>query len=178
MENMTVKERILQFLDIKGISVTKAEKLLGWSKSALLKSNNVSGDKIAELVHSFPDLNTEWLLTGNGPMLKTDPSATVQQSGQNANYQGTFTEPINTIMGSGNITGSQNKISYAQQKKAAMLGRITNNEATELRQENEKLKGEVERLKTENEHLKMSLELKDTVIQAKDDLIKLLSEKK
>lgn len=63
---MTIKDRILKFLDYKGISVTRAESELGWSKSSLLKSNNVSSDKIGEFVRFYPDVSADWLLTGYG----------------------------------------------------------------------------------------------------------------
>ena len=69
---MSVKNRILQYLDYKGISVTRAEQELGWSKSSLLKSNNVSGDKISEFVLLYSDVSTNWLLTGIGNMIKDE----------------------------------------------------------------------------------------------------------
>lgn len=175
---MNVKDRILKYLNSKGVAITKAEVLLGWSKGALLKANSVSSDRLSEFILQYPEINSDWLLTGNGPMLKTDYPTTVQQSERSANYQGTFTEPINTVIGSGNITGSENKISYAQQRKAARLGATPNNEAVELRHESEKLKIEIERLKAEIEHLKISFELKDSIIKAKDDMIQILMEKK
>lgn len=68
---MTIKDRILEYLELKGISINKAESMLGWSKSALLKSNNLSGERISEFVHKFPDLNLDWLLKGEGEMLKS-----------------------------------------------------------------------------------------------------------
>lgn len=67
---MIVKERILQYLDYKNISITRAEIDLGWSKSSLLKSNNISTDKASEFVHFYNDISPEWLLTGEGEMLK------------------------------------------------------------------------------------------------------------
>ena len=69
---MGVKERILKYLEYKDIKVTRAEQELGWSKSSLLKSNNVSGDKIGEFVLFYSDVSPEWLLTGEGSMLKED----------------------------------------------------------------------------------------------------------
>lgn len=71
---MNIKDRIVEYLKHKGISITKAEQDLGWSKSSLLKSNNVSGDKISEFVLFFQDLSSEWLLTGKGEMLKSSTS--------------------------------------------------------------------------------------------------------
>lgn len=67
---MGVKGRILEYLDFKGVKITRAEQDLGWSKSSLLKSNNVSGDKIGEFVLFYSDISPEWLLTGSGEMLK------------------------------------------------------------------------------------------------------------
>ena len=69
---MNIKERIIQFLEYKGISITKVEQELGWSKSSLLKSNNLSGDKISEFVLHYPELSPEWLLTGEGKMLREE----------------------------------------------------------------------------------------------------------
>ena len=69
---MNIKERIIQFLEYKGISITKVEQELGWSKSSLLKSNNLSGDKISEFVLQYPELSPEWLLTGEGKMLREE----------------------------------------------------------------------------------------------------------
>lgn len=72
---MSVKNRIEQYLEYKGISITKAEQELNWSKSSLLKSNNVSGDKISEFVLRYSDISSEWLLTGKGNMLKDEVEA-------------------------------------------------------------------------------------------------------
>lgn len=68
---MNIKDRIVEFLRYKGTNITKTEQDLGWSKSSLLKSNNLSSDKISELILYFDDLSAEWLLTGKGEMLKS-----------------------------------------------------------------------------------------------------------
>ena len=67
---MNVKDRIFECLKYKGVSVTKAESLLCWSKGALLKSNSISSDRLGEFYLQFPDVSPEWLLTGSGDMLK------------------------------------------------------------------------------------------------------------
>lgn len=68
---MNVKDRILEFLKYKGISITKVETLLCWSKGALLKSNSISSDRLGEFYLQFPEVSPEWILTGQGEMLNT-----------------------------------------------------------------------------------------------------------
>ena len=67
---MNVKDRIFECLKYKGVSITKAESLLSWSKGALIKSNSISSDRLGEFYLQFPDVSPEWLLTGKGEMLK------------------------------------------------------------------------------------------------------------
>lgn len=174
-----VKDRILQFIKFEKLTTVEFEKSIGVSNGYVTSiSRSIQPDKLGIISDVYPQLNIEWLLIGKGSMLKAGQSSTVQQSGRSANYQGTFTEPINTVIGSGNITGSEDKISYAQQKRAAMLGRTPSNETAELRHENERLKNEVERFKMEIEHLKMTIELQKSFIEEKERMIKILLEKK
>lgn len=71
---MNMKDRIFEYLKYKGISITKAESALCWSKGALLKSSSISSDRLGEFYLQFSDVSPEWLLTGKGEMLKR-PSA-------------------------------------------------------------------------------------------------------
>ena len=63
---MATKERINQYLNLKGISPTKAEVMLNWGKGALTKSSSMSTDKLEELLLLFDDLSAEWLLREKG----------------------------------------------------------------------------------------------------------------
>lgn len=67
---MDTKERILQFLDYKTISPTKAESMLSWGKGALIKAKSISVDKAGEFLLLFNDLSAEWLMRGVGEMLR------------------------------------------------------------------------------------------------------------
>lgn len=67
---MDTKERILQFLDYKAISPTKAESMLSWGKGALIKAKSISVDKAGEFLLLFNDLSAEWLMRGVGEMLR------------------------------------------------------------------------------------------------------------
>lgn len=66
----TVKERLIQFLAYKKIGQKKFAEMCGLSAgyvNAIRKS--IQPDKISRIAMQFPELNTGWLLTGNGEML-------------------------------------------------------------------------------------------------------------
>ena len=68
----TVKERLIQFLSYKKIGQKKFAETCGLSAgyvNAIRKS--IQPDKISKIAMQFPELNTGWLLTGNGEMLNT-----------------------------------------------------------------------------------------------------------
>ncbi|MEN5130683.1 S24 family peptidase [Elizabethkingia anophelis] len=70
--------RIKQFIDLKGISVRKFEESVGFSNGSFAsqyKNNKTIGvDKVENILHFYPELNPEWLLTGRGEMIKTKSS--------------------------------------------------------------------------------------------------------
>lgn len=69
---MKTKERLIQFLDYKGIKPTKAESMLNWGKGAITKPSSISIDKLEEFLLLFTDLSAEWLMRGEGEMVKGD----------------------------------------------------------------------------------------------------------
>lgn len=66
----TQKERILQFIEYKGISKNKFYIESGISNGVLDKKSGLSMDTVEKFYSTFPEINPEWLLTGNGAMLK------------------------------------------------------------------------------------------------------------
>ncbi|MDX6182577.1 S24 family peptidase [Flavobacterium sp. Fl-77] len=70
-------ERTKQYLDYKGITKYKFCNDLGFSNKFLDNSSNMGTDKACKILHYFPELNSEWLLTGNGPMLKENTTDVV-----------------------------------------------------------------------------------------------------
>ena len=70
-----IKQRILQFVDYKQI-----ERKIFFGELNVATSNfrgnalysEVGGDVIAKILSNHPKLNAEWLLTGNGEMLKSE----------------------------------------------------------------------------------------------------------
>lgn len=77
-----VKQRILQYLKYKGISIRKFSEKISISPSNFNEKNMpsaLSSDVLSRILTEFEELNLEWLLTGKGEMLK--PKASVQPSG-------------------------------------------------------------------------------------------------
>lgn len=67
-----LKQRILQYLDYKGITKYKFYQDTGVSNGVLSQSNELSGKNIEKILSYYRDLSPEWLHTGKGSMLKTE----------------------------------------------------------------------------------------------------------
>lgn len=65
-------ERMREYLDYKGITKYKFCNDLGFSNKFLDNSSNMGTDKACKILHHYPEINSEWLLTGNGSMIKDD----------------------------------------------------------------------------------------------------------
>ena len=70
----TVKKRILYFIDYKGLSKNKFYIETGISNGVLDKKSGFTVDTIEKIISTFNELSVDWLLTGEGEMLKTDSS--------------------------------------------------------------------------------------------------------
>lgn len=69
---MTVKERINQFIDYKGISINAFESSIGVSKSYWSNTQKISAEVVAEVLRVYSELSAEWIMCGNGSMLKQE----------------------------------------------------------------------------------------------------------
>ena len=80
MNFATTKERIIQYIDFKGIKVKDFYEKTGIKRGFLdsdkLKSS-VSDIFLTIIFANFEDLDPIWLLTGEGPMLKSEPQPAV-----------------------------------------------------------------------------------------------------
>lgn len=66
----TVKDRLILFIESKGLSKNKFEEICGLSKRYVSNiSVSLQPDKIKKISLKFPELNTGWLMTGEGEML-------------------------------------------------------------------------------------------------------------
>lgn len=67
---MSLNSRIRQFIDYKGITVQEFEIAVSLSNGAVSKmGENTRRQTIDKISNTFPDLNTDWLLTGSGNMI-------------------------------------------------------------------------------------------------------------
>ncbi|MDO4729300.1 MAG: hypothetical protein Q4B43_09920 [Bacteroidota bacterium] len=100
-----IKERILYFLDYKGITKSKFFEKIGMTYGNFTgksKETPLNSDAVSNILLELPDLNSEWLLTGKGEMIKSS-TQNISIEGQNKN--------LNNINGGSNINISQNDIS-------------------------------------------------------------------
>lgn len=68
----SVKERLISFIKTQDISINKFEKLCGLSTGYVRNMRvSIQPNKIKNIATVFPMLNTGWLLTGEGLMLKS-----------------------------------------------------------------------------------------------------------
>lgn len=69
---MTVKEKISQYLDYKGINTNAFETSIGASKSYWRNTKNISAEILVEIIRVYSDISTEWLLRGEGDMIRSN----------------------------------------------------------------------------------------------------------
>lgn len=70
----TVKDRLLQFLKSEGISKSEFARRMDVSVAYLgAMRKSMPEEKVAKVVALFPNLNRDWLLYGEGEMLRTRP---------------------------------------------------------------------------------------------------------
>lgn len=71
-----ILERIKEYIDHKGISISAFEKSIGMGNASFgksLKNNGAIGtDKLENILNIYSDINPAWLLTGKGNMLKQE----------------------------------------------------------------------------------------------------------
>ncbi len=78
---MDLKSRLIEFIEHKGLSVQSFEIQCNLSNGAVSKmGNNTRRSTIDKISKSYPDLNTTWLLTGEGNMLLNNSDLVPQKS--------------------------------------------------------------------------------------------------
>lgn len=75
MENNTkISDRIKQIIDYKKLTINKFSDSVGASNSyfnKLIKNHTTIGsDKIENILRTYSEINPDWLITGNGNMLR------------------------------------------------------------------------------------------------------------
>ena len=94
--SLTATERILQFIDYKGITKYQFHKKNGFSNGFLDKSRAIGTDKCEKILEQYPEINPTWLLTGKGPMLLEEPATAPPEKAPV--YKGVGTGPPPTVI--------------------------------------------------------------------------------
>ena len=78
---MSVKDRLLDFVAYTGLSRRKFQERINVSNSYIQNiSEGIGADVMNRISIQFPDLNTSWLLTGEGEMIKSSCDGVSQKS--------------------------------------------------------------------------------------------------
>lgn len=67
-----IVERIMRFIDYKGISKLKFYNQVGLSNGFLDKVKDIGASKVQKILSTYPEINPIWFITGVGTMLKKD----------------------------------------------------------------------------------------------------------
>ena len=68
----SIKQRLMQFIKARKITINEFEKTAGLSKGYMRQLRHTpKNDKISDILSAYPELNKTWLLSGEGRMLNT-----------------------------------------------------------------------------------------------------------
>lgn len=79
---MTIKEKILSYLDFKGVRKNEFFESIGLAPSnfkGAAKQSELGSDKLVKILTSYPDLSVDWLLMDVGDMIKQGGNTDVSQ---------------------------------------------------------------------------------------------------
>lgn len=99
-EISTIKKNIFYFIDYKGITKEEFYSKTGISSSNFKGTNRkseIGGDKLIKILTIYPEINAEWLITGQGEMLKSNTMGDIRAG--------------RDVIGSGIVSNSTIKVS-------------------------------------------------------------------
>jgi hypothetical protein len=115
-----IKQNILQYLDFKGVSKYEFYQKTGVSNGVLSQTNGISEESIMKFLSYYTEISPEWLLTGEGSMLKgtVGPKPIIQEDvGKIAMLEGVIKERDNTIKDKDDIIdGLKFKVATLEEK--------------------------------------------------------------
>ena len=81
-----MKERLIKILEYKSLSSAQFADIIGVQRSSISHiisgRNKPSYDFLVKILDKFSDINAEWLITGNGDMLKSHKTAAMTSNNQ------------------------------------------------------------------------------------------------
>lgn len=91
-----IKEKILRFIDIKGISKYQFYRDTGIARSTLDKDSGISEENIAKFIAQYPEVNVEWLFLDKGEIFRcsTDVQIPKENGPKNSHLNGHLFDKI------------------------------------------------------------------------------------
>ena len=104
---MKAIERIYKYIDIKGLKIAEFERKNslsnGYLKKMLQRKADIGESILNSILENSPDISAEWLLTGNGSMLKSEIKEAGEVVKVNADEQQAIPlVNVNAVAGFGN----------------------------------------------------------------------------
>lgn len=79
------KERIKQYIEYLGISTSEFERTAGLGNGSMSKPTaRMQSSTIRSIGEAYTDLNTDWVKTGRGEMIKPNPSNSIRDISNNS----------------------------------------------------------------------------------------------
>ena len=95
----TVKERLKEFIKFKGITMKSFEERCGLSTGYVTSMRKGFGErKLNNVLKAFPELNRDWLLFGEGEMLKSAPIRHIHNVKEGAIATQVDNSPVNKLV--------------------------------------------------------------------------------
>ena len=95
-EKSPIKKNILQYIEYKGISKYKLYQETGITRGVLDQNNGMSEENTARFIAQYPEVSTDWLLTGKGAMLRGQSAPEVAPPPSEPAFPG-FIEEIKSL---------------------------------------------------------------------------------
>ena len=130
---MDIKSRLLEFVNYIGYNDARFEREVGLANGFLKKTNaNMRRSSVRMILNKFPQLSEEWLVNGNGDMLKQAQTVGNSINGNdNARVSNSFNKNDSTVpimrllMEQSKIfSKSQEQLSKSQDQLSAALEQI------------------------------------------------------
>ncbi len=122
---MDIKERIIFYAKFRKLPISKFEQQSGMSNGYVKNfKGNLSAVKLEGILKAFPDLNKDWLLTGEGEMLNVPLQSGHDNNQQNAHGTGitqTLTPSANEAALIENTTALINEVSEMRKLVAEQI---------------------------------------------------------
>ena len=125
MEN-SVKERLIAFINYKGLKMKDFERMCGLSSGYVTSMRKSLGvEKLNNVLIAFPELSREWLLYGEGEMLKAhinqhangDNNTQVAGYGNSVNFSSALDKALDEIAEQRKLLAEQIQINKEQNEK-------------------------------------------------------------